>query len=51
MCACGRPEREGIDHTTHVCSTTGFFAKADLDAINAVADNERNTNAQARHAR
>jgi hypothetical protein len=49
VCACGNPSREGIDHTTHVCSTAGFFPKADLDAINATA--KESPDAQARHAR
>jgi hypothetical protein len=51
MCACGRPEREGIDHTTHVCITAGFFGPEDFAAIDAAANPERNTDAQARHRR
>lgn len=49
MCACGNPSREGLDHTTHVCSTTGFFSPEDYAAINAAA--KENPDAQARHRR
>lgn len=50
-CACGDPNRAGIDHTRHVCSTSGFFSPEDYAAINAAANNEGNTDAQARHRR
>lgn len=51
MCACGDPSRQGIDHTTHVCITAGFFDQEDFDAINAAANQKGAKDAQARHAR
>jgi len=37
-CACGQPWVSGLDHTPHVCVTSGLFDPADYAAINAAAE-------------
>jgi hypothetical protein len=50
MCACGDPTRPGIDHTTHVCITSGLFDAEDFTAIEAAANKEE-TDGSPRHNR
>lgn len=40
MCACGNPERTGLDHSRHVCSSAGFFTPEDFASIERAAAKE-----------